>query len=75
MKDTVAFAPVFVELANNKKAVITEADLEDYPGMFLTNGKTTNGLRGDFAPYVLDRSAKRTKHCTSTGYKACRLYC
>ncbi len=53
VKDTVAFAPVLVELANNKKAVITEADLEEYPGMFLTNGKTANGLRGDFAPYVL----------------------
>jgi len=53
VKDTVAFAPVLVELANNKKAVITEADLEEYPGMFLTNGKTANGLSGDFAPYVL----------------------
>ena len=54
VKDTVAFAPVLVELANNKKAVITEADLEDYPGMFLTNGKITTGLSGDFAPYVLE---------------------
>ena len=53
VKDTVAFAPVLVEVAENKKAVITEADLEEYPGMFLTNGKTANGLRGDFAPYVL----------------------
>lgn len=53
VKDTVAFAPVLVELTNNKKAVITEADLEDYPGMFLTNGKIANGLSGDFAPYVL----------------------
>jgi len=53
VKDTVAFAPVLVELANNKKAVITEADLEEYPGMFLTNEKTANGLSGDFAPYVL----------------------
>ena len=54
VKDTVAFAPVLVELTNNKKAVITEADLEDYPGMFLTNGKNANGLSGDFAPYVLE---------------------
>ena len=53
MKDTVAFAPVLVELTNNKKAVITEADLEEYPGMFLTNGKEGRGLSGDFAPYVL----------------------
>ncbi len=53
-KDTVAFAPVLVELSDGKKAVITEADLEDYPGMFLTNGKNANGLCGDFAPYVLE---------------------
>jgi alpha-glucosidase len=55
VKDTVAFAPVLVELPNNKKAVITEADLEEYPGMFLTNGRSGNGLRGDFAPYVLSQ--------------------
>lgn len=55
VKDSVAFAPVLVELANNKKAIITEADLEEYPGMFLTNGKSANGLRGDFAPYVLSQ--------------------
>src|SRR4051812_20040392 len=53
VKDTVAFAPVLIELANDKRAVITEADLEEYPGMFLTNGKTGTGLSGDFAPYVL----------------------
>jgi len=53
VKDTVAFAPVLVELANNKKAVITEADLEEYPGMFLAKGKTQSSLSGDFAPYVL----------------------
>jgi len=53
-KDTVAFTPVLVELSDGKKAVITEADLEDYPGMFLTNGKNANSLRGDFASYVLE---------------------
>jgi alpha-glucosidase len=52
-KDTVAFAPVLIELPDNKKAVITEADLEEYPGMFLTNGKTGIGFSGEFAPYVL----------------------
>jgi len=51
-KDTLAFAPVLVELENGKKAVITEADLEDYPGMFLEVNQP-NTLSGDFAPYVL----------------------
>src|SRR5215471_14158490 len=55
VKDTVAFAPVLVELPNNKKVVITEADLEEYPGMFLSNGRSQNGLSGDFAPYVLSQ--------------------
>jgi alpha-glucosidase len=53
-RDTVAFAPVLVEMNDGKKAVITEADLEDYPGMFLTTGKNANSLSGDFAPYVLE---------------------
>ncbi|MEO7766229.1 MAG: glycoside hydrolase family 97 protein [Ferruginibacter sp.] len=52
-KDTLGFLPVLIEVGN-KKAVILEADLEDYPGMFL--GKSTlteNGLKGVFAPYPL----------------------
>lgn len=53
VKDTVAFAPVLVELANGKKAVITEADLEDYPGMFLQAG-TGNNLHGVYAPFVME---------------------
>jgi alpha-glucosidase len=50
--DTVAFVPLLVELAGGKKAVITEADLEEYPGMFLQGGKDNN-LHGSFAKYVL----------------------
>ena len=53
VKDTLAFAPVLVELPNGKKAAITEADLEDYPGMFLQAGPGNN-LHGRFAPYVLE---------------------
>ena len=50
-EDTLAFAPVLVELPNGKKAAITEADLESYPGMFLKAGEKENSLSGDFAPY------------------------
>jgi len=53
VKDSVAFAPVLVELANGKKAVITEVDLEDYPGMFLQAG-TGNNLHGVYAPFVTE---------------------
>ncbi len=58
VKDTVAFAPVMVELPDGKKAVITEADLEDYPGMFLQGG-ANNNLHGNFAPYVLEEKANK----------------
>ena len=34
-KDTLGFLPIMIDLGNQKKAVITEADLEDYPGMFV----------------------------------------
>jgi alpha-glucosidase len=53
-KDTLAFAPVLVELPNGKKAAITEADLEDYPGMFLQAGQQGHTLNGRFAPYPVE---------------------
>lgn len=52
-KDTLGFLPVLVE-AGSKKAVILEADLEDYPGMFVSPGTAGNfGLKGAFAGYPL----------------------
>ncbi len=51
-KDTLAFLPVLVDLGDGKKAAILEADLEDYPGMFVQAG--TGGLSGKFAPYSLE---------------------
>lgn len=53
-KDTVAFAPVLVELPNGIKAAITEADLESYAGMFLRTGEKDFSLKGDFAAYPLE---------------------
>jgi alpha-glucosidase len=53
-KDTVAFAPVLVELPNGIKAAITEADLESYAGMFLRTGEKDHSLRGDFAAFPLE---------------------
>jgi alpha-glucosidase len=53
--DTLAFLPLLVDVGNGKKAVILEADLEDYPGMFITlNQQTNRGLIGEFAPYPLE---------------------
>ncbi len=53
-KDTLAFLPVLVRLDNGIKAVLLEADLENYPGMFLQkNTSTSSGFKGVFAPYPL----------------------
>ena len=47
----IAFAPVLVECINNKKICITEADLLNYPGMYLQNKAGNTTLEGVFAPY------------------------
>jgi len=52
VKDSLALSPLLVEVGDGKKAVITEADLQDYPGMFLTvNPEKPNGLKGMFAHF------------------------
>ncbi len=43
--------PVLVELDNGRKLCITEADLEDYPGMFLNNAADRPSFKSVFAPY------------------------
>ncbi len=53
-KDSLAFTPLAVETANNIKAVILEADLEDYPGMYLDLNENGRGLKSVFAPYPLE---------------------
>lgn len=54
-KDTLAFLPLLVDIGNNKKALILEADVEDYAGMFVEgNPENNKSLRGTFAPYPLE---------------------
>ncbi|WP_291529984.1 glycoside hydrolase family 97 protein [Bacteroides sp. UBA939] len=53
--DSLAITPLLVELDGGKKAVIMEAGLEDYPGMFLVvNPQSRQGLQAEFAPYPLE---------------------
>ena len=47
--DEVAFVPVIVE-AGKYKVNILEADVEHYPGMFVSNPKGKSALYGEFAP-------------------------
>jgi len=50
-----AFLPVLVELNDGKKAVITEADLEDFPGLYLRNEHGNNGFTAVHAGYPKTR--------------------
>ena len=43
--------PLMVDLEGGRKMVITEADLEDFPGMFLNNATDQPLLRAMHAPY------------------------
>lgn len=49
--ERLAFLPLLVQATDNKKIVITEADLEGYPGMFIENINRDAILNGHFARY------------------------
>jgi alpha-glucosidase len=44
--------PILVEGVNGKKVCITDADLLNYPGMFMYPAEKPNSLKAVFAPYV-----------------------
>jgi alpha-glucosidase len=54
LSDSLAFLPALVDVGNNVKVVILEADLEDYPGMYLDVNRTRKGFTGVYAPYPLE---------------------
>ncbi len=60
-KDTLAFLPVLVDVGLPKKAVILEADLQDYPGMYLTRGEG-NSLHGVFSKYPTEEAVLRINY-------------
>lgn len=52
--DSLAITPLLVDLEGGKKAVVMEAGVEAYPGMFLIrNHQNPTGLQATFAPYPL----------------------
>lgn len=57
-KDSLAFLPVLVDAGQGKKALILEADLENYPGMYLDLNDTGKGFMGVFAPYPIETYVK-----------------
>ncbi len=54
LKDSLAFLPALIDVGSNKKVVILEADVENYPGMYLNINKTRKGFMGVYAPYPLE---------------------
>lgn len=60
--------PALVDGGKSLKVLISEADLDDYPGMFLKGSKDSNSLKGMFAGFPLetkqtsDRDVKVLKH-------------
>ncbi len=53
--DSLTITPLMVCLDGGKKAVIMEAGLSNYPGMFLLKDNDTNyGLKAEFPPYPLE---------------------
>ena len=54
-QEILAYSPVLIHKERLPKVVITESDVFDYPGMFLSKG-TGSSLQGTFAPYPLEET-------------------
>ncbi len=52
--DCVSLLPLLVDVGGGMKVVILEADLEDYPGMYLDLNDTCKGFKGVYAQYPLE---------------------
>lgn len=55
-----AFTPVLIQQEGLPKILITESDVDDYPGMFLTK-ETGPGIQARFAPYPLEEVVTGTE--------------
>jgi alpha-glucosidase len=53
-KESLSILPMAVALGNHRKVAILEADLESYPGMYLTLNETGKGLKAVFPHYPLE---------------------
>ncbi|MBI9034229.1 MAG: glycoside hydrolase family 97 protein [Bacteroidales bacterium] len=68
-EDKMCITPALVDVANGPNVLIAEADLDDYPGMFL-KGNNNTSLSGDFAPVVLEDEAVTDKIIKRADYIA-----
>ncbi|MBZ5648958.1 MAG: glycoside hydrolase family 97 protein [Acidobacteriia bacterium] len=56
----IASLPAVVEAANGVKVAVAEADIEDYPGLWL-RGTSNNGLAATFPPYPLKETLEKDR--------------
>ena len=54
-KDSLAITPLAVCLQGGTKAIVMDAGVEDYPGMFLKRSDNRHALQAEFAPYPLEQ--------------------
>lgn len=54
-KEELAFSPILIRSSKGPTLLLTESDLEDYPGMFFSKADG-EGLKGVFAPYPLEEA-------------------
>ena len=54
-EEIMAFSPLLLKHANLPNILITESDIDDYPGMFISKGPAS-GLKGIFAAYPVEET-------------------
>ena len=60
--EKMAFLPILVDIQNGPKVAISEADLDDYPGLYLKGSPDGSfNLSGEFAAYPLKEEQKRDR--------------
>ncbi len=59
---------ILIDLGDGKKALISEAELKDYPGLFL-KGSSSFGLTGKFAPYPKKTRQTNDRNVMVTEYE------
>ncbi len=82
-KDRLAFLPLMIDAPKGIKLCITEADLLNYPGMFLYNGEQGSTLSGYFPKYPTKKTigngdgrsfyVEETADCIARLDKGCNL--
>ena len=53
--DSLAITPLAVCLPGGMKAIVMDAGIENYPGMFVKKGKAAHSLVAEFAPYPTEQ--------------------